>query len=63
MTVRNMEELRIKLKKFMFERNMKLKDASIFFGLSIGTISKFINGKQNLNQRNQYRMRKLLGES
>ena len=57
-----MNELRNKLKAFMFDRDMKLKEAAVFFGVSIGTISKFINGKQSLNQRNAYRIDKILKE-
>jgi len=54
-------DLRKSLKAFMFDRNMRLKGASEFFGLSIATLSNFINDRQNLNQRNQYRIRKLMG--
>jgi len=57
----DLAELRKTFKKFIFERDMRLEVASEFFGLSIGTISGFINGRQNLNQRNQYKIRKLMG--
>ena len=57
-----MEELRNRLIEFVFiERNWKLKQAASFFELSIGTLSKVLNGKQNLNKRNQARVKKLLG--
>ena len=54
------DDLREQLKTYLYDRNMKIKRASVFLGLSIGTISKFINGKQSLNQRNEYRVRKLI---
>jgi len=57
-----MEKLREQLKQFIFDRNMTLETASKFFDLSIGTLSKFINDRQNLNQRNEYRVRKLINE-
>jgi len=57
----DLAELRKTFKKFIFERDMRLEVASEFFGLSIWTISGFINGRQNLNQRNQYKIRKLMG--
>ena len=56
-----MRNLREQLKSFMYERNMTLDIASKFFGISIAAISKYLNGKTDLNPRNEYRVKQRMG--
>jgi len=56
-----MEELRTKLREFLNEKDLGLEKASVYFGLSTGFLSKFLNEKTNPNERNLHKIRKGLG--
>ncbi|HDY67264.1 MAG TPA: hypothetical protein ENH85_05675 [Candidatus Scalindua sp.] len=55
------EELRKKLSRFLKERDMTLYTASLYFRLTTATLSRFKNGKTNLNDRSQHKIEKGLG--
>lgn len=55
-------ELRIKLRHFLNERNMTLERAAILVNCSVGTLSLFLNEKTTPHERTLYRIRKLIGE-
>ena len=57
-----MEELRKRLRQFLNERDMRLFQAANLLKCSVGTLSKFLNGKTNPNSRIEYRIKKLIGE-
>lgn len=54
-------KLRKNLRKFLNEKDMTLRRAGVFFGLTAATLSDFMGGKTNLNARNKYKVEKGLG--
>ena len=55
------DKLRKKLSKFLKERDMTLEIAGFYFRLTAATLSKFMAGKTNLNERSKYKIEKGLG--
>jgi len=58
-----MDELRKKLRQFLNEKDMSLEKASLYFGCSVGALSKFLKDKNkgDPNERTLYKIRKGLG--
>lgn len=58
-----MDELRKSLRQFLNEKDMSLEKASLYFGCSVGALSKFLNDKNKgkPNERTLYKIRKGLG--
>jgi len=56
-----MQELQTQLRQFLNERDMGLEKASVYFDLSTGALSKFLNNKCKPNERTLYKIRKGLG--
>lgn len=57
-----LNSLRQNLRNFLNERDMTLVEASIISKCSPATLSLFLNGKNNINERTKYKIKKLLGE-
>jgi len=55
------KKLRKKLRTFLNEKDMTLRRAGVFFGLTAATLSDFMGGKTNLNERSKYKIEKGLG--
>jgi len=56
-----MQELQTQLRKFLNEHDLGLEKASVYFNLSTGALSKFLNKKCIPNERTKYKIKKGLG--
>jgi len=55
-----LEKLRQELRDFLNKNDLRLEQASNRSGVSVGSLSKFLNGKSNPNARTEYKIRKLI---